>query len=327
MDMTHEPSADDQHGVFSGSTSSLTKSGLEHAVTRGRLVRLRRDLYVSADSYAAADSSPSAARARLRQHSVAAALAVRDAAASHRSGAVLSGVPIWSWQSQRPCITVPQGRDTGGLASHAHRARLPAEHVVDGRVPRTALRRTILDLAREHGVADAVVAGDFALHEGWVTPDELRGTAADCGRFPGIKRARRVIDLLDPRMESPLESVSRLVLRSISFPEPTPQVNIYSLDGRFLGRVDNYWDEFGVAGEVDGREKYDGEASLWDEKRRQDELEDAGLVIVRWGMPEVRSPASLRPKLYAAVARAARRSAEGRGWTAHPAYPSPLWAA
>ena len=53
--------------------------------------------------------------------------------------------------------------------------------------------------------------------------------------------------------------------------------------GRFLGRPDFYWDEFGVIGEADGMAKYDGTHDVAaDEKRRQGELEDAGLIAVRW---------------------------------------------
>jgi len=224
-------------------------------------------------------------------------------------------------------VTIGQGRDSGGLDNHVHRARLAPEHIIDGAVRRTTISRTVLDLAREHGIADAVVAGDFALHEGWTTLDMLRATAADCGRFPGIRRARRAIELLDPRMESPLESISRLVLRSIGFPNSVPQVNIHGLDGRFLGRVDNYWDEFGIAGEVDGRDKYGDHDDLWDEKRRQDDLSETNLVIVRWGMPEVREPERLRAKLTSAMQRAARQRHRGRDWTAVPAYADVLRAA
>jgi hypothetical protein len=67
--------------------------------------------------------------------------------------------------------------------------------------------------------------------------------------------ARRVVAFADARAESPLESISRLRMREHGVPAPEPQVEIW-IDGRFAGRVDFYWDEYGVIGEADGWGKY-----------------------------------------------------------------------
>ena len=99
------------------------------------------------------------------------------------------------------------------------------------------------------------------------------------------------------------------------------QTDILGLDGRFLGRGDFYWDEFRVVGEVDGRTKYADEDpvdAFYREKRRQERMEDAGLVFARWGKFEVDHPQALLAKIESAFARAARRPASERLWVARP---------
>lgn len=81
-------------------------------------------------------------------------------------------------------------------------------------------------------------------------------------------------------------------------------------DGKFLGRVDFYWD-CGVVGEADGRSKYDDRDVLIREKLRQEELENAGLVVVRWTWSDLATP-SLLPRLQRAFERAAARDASGQ---------------
>jgi hypothetical protein len=101
-------------------------------------------------------------------------------------------------------------------------------------------------------------------------------------------------------------------------PRPRLQPSIYDLDGRFLGRVDFYWDEFGVVGEADGRIKYDKRDVLTREKLRQEDLENAALVVVRWGWADTRSrPAALRRRLENAFERGRARDVAGipRAWT------------
>jgi hypothetical protein len=61
-------------------------------------------------------------------------------------------------------------------------------------------------------------------------------------------------------------------------------VNIEWRGTRF--RVDDWWEEFGIVGEADGRIKYEGSLAvgdtLWREKKRQHWLEQRDLLEVRW---------------------------------------------
>lgn len=125
----------------------------------------------------------------------------------------------------------------------------------------------------------------------------------------------------DPRSESPLESVSRLAIRDAHLPAPWLQPTVL-VDGRFVGRPDFYWDEFGVTGEADGWEKYEaGWQRLRDEKRRQERFEEAGLVVVRWGSDDLDRFDRVAERLLAAFRRGSRLPRSERRWVARPAEP------
>lgn len=296
---------------------------LHHAVRRGRLIRLARGIYAPAELWAGTDIDARVRRATMR--GIAATLAVRPSVASHRSAALLEGMPVWS-TSHDACVTV-KPRYTGDAdCAHLHRATVLPEHLVaDGMVTRTNPARTVLDTAREHGIEDAVVMGDFAVRNGLTDADELAECARACAGWPGIRRARAAINLLDPRSESPLESASRVRFTFTRIPAPDLQPRIYDLNGRFLGRLDFYWDEFGVAGEADGKLKYlidpadpAGSDAFWLEKERQQLLEEAGVFFVRWGRSDLTNMPRLVDRVEAQFARGQRRSAADRRFIVRP---------
>lgn len=189
--------------------------------------------------------------------------------------------------------------------------------LIDG-MPVTSVARTVIDLARSRPTATAVVALDKALHEGWVDYDDLEDVLRMCWNWPGIRRAHRVVRLADGRAESPLESISRLVMRDLHLPPPELQVWVRSRVG-VLARLDFYWDEFGVAGEADGRSKYRVDPAERDrEKERQEFLEDDNMVFVRWGWDQPwRAPQLFRVRLQNAFERGRLRDGSGlpRFWS------------
>jgi hypothetical protein len=103
-------------------------------------------------------------------------------------------------------------------------------------------------------------------------------------RWPGTRQARRAIALLDPRSESPGESVSRVRLHQEGLPAPELQQDRYDEDGRIVARVDFYWEKQRTIGEFDGKIKYGRllkrgqsiEDVVFAEKVREDALRDLG---------------------------------------------------
>jgi hypothetical protein len=238
---------------------------------------------------------------------------IRGSVVSHRSALLLHGLPVLGSRPAFPELTVgPRAR---GSAHHVllHRAGVEAGDVcmLDG-VPVLAVARTVADVGRARPLSTAVSAMDAALHAGLVTAADLDRTLVRCWNWPGIRRAQRAVRLTDGGAESPLETVSRLVMRWLSLPRPVLQPLILDRFNRPLGRLDFYWDEYGVAGEADGRSKYDSRSVLMAEKERQEVLEDCGLVFVRWGWDEpVRRPRLLKARIEAAFERGRQRDRSG----------------
>jgi hypothetical protein len=285
-------------------------SAIARAVGAGRLIRLRRDQFSLVASNPTLDA-------------IAAARSCTGSVISIRSAALFYRVPLYECEPAVPDLTV-QPRCTGDVAGALlHRATMRPEDIVelDG-VPVTSAARTLFDLARHLPLYAGVVALDFALHEKLTSRAELDEMIELCGNWPKIRRARRALALADERTESVLESVSRLVMLRLNIPAPRPQARVYNAAGVFRGRVDFYWEEFGVFGEADGRLKYKGDDdSLIVEKDRQDELEDLGLVAVRWGWQHAtRQVNVLARRLQHGFERGLRLRAAGspRLWSAPP---------
>jgi hypothetical protein len=130
----------------------------------------------------------------------------------------------------------------------------------------TTAAETILAAARDLGVLDLVILGDSALRLKHCTITELRIVAAQ--RRQGAPLLRQVVGLLDPRSESPWESVMRVLHVAAEIPVD-PQFEIFDDRGRFIARAD-----LRIRGTRRIHE-YDGE------KHREPEVQDADLVCDR----------------------------------------------
>jgi hypothetical protein len=171
-------------------------------------------------------------------------------------------------------------------------------------IPITTVARTIADIARTMARADAIAAGDAALRLGLATREEILDILTGMKHVRGCRTAQAVLPLLDPRRETALESWSAVRFWEWGLPEPTPQVDLYDDEG-FIGRVDFFWEEFGIIGEADGRLKYDEPGSLYAEKRREDRLRRLRGCrgVIRWGWIDLSPPRDrvLRDRLRAAL--------------------------
>jgi hypothetical protein len=294
--------------VAEAHTLGWTHSALRHAVSAGRLRRVRRGVYTSLDVITPIAMAVGAVRS------------VAGAVISHCSAVLLHGLPLLHQPPARPDLTVPPDGTGDTTRARLHRATLlPGEvELIDG-VPVTTVARTLIDLARRVSVGAAVVTIDAALNRSLVTYEELLEVIDRCRGWPNIRRAARAVQLSDPAAESPLESVSRLVIvLRLSLPRPRTQAIILDENGSFVGRCDFYWDHVGVFGEADGRSKYDGRDVLTGEKLRQEDLENLGLVGVRWGWRDLRyDQPRLRRRIENAFERGRLRDASGlpRKWS------------
>ena len=258
-----------------------------------------------------------------RAAALAAAEYVNGSVVSDRSALVMHGLPIVGPRPPVPELTVPPNGTGDVHRAHLYRASLPPEDVVIiCGVAVTSIARTLVDVGRHRSTAAAVAAVDAALYRGLTTLDEIEAVLRRCRNWPRIRRAQRAVELTDGRSESPLESVSRLVIARLGLPKPDLQPVVRDPTGIPLGRLDFYWDEFGVAGEVDGRAKYrDNDEAFPAEKERQERIEDLGVPFARWGWRlATQHPTGLRIKIEAAFERGRARDRSGfpRRWSISP---------
>ncbi|TLG03480.1 hypothetical protein FEK35_21300 [Nocardia cyriacigeorgica] len=220
-----------------------------------------------------------------------------EAVVSHVSAAVVHGLPVWDVPMDRVHVTRDRGagaRSTKQLTVHA--ARLDRGDVVRaGGLAVTSAARTVVDLARSVPFAHAVVIGDGALHAGLTTRRALEDQLMRARGRPGCPAARRAIQFLDSRSESPGESLSRIVIDRAGLPRPEQQATVLDDRGRFVARVDFLFPDRGVIGEFDGMVKYrtgrrPSEETVIAEKVREDALRSLGWLVVRWTWSDLTRP-------------------------------------
>jgi hypothetical protein len=294
-------------------------SALTRAIQSGRIVQIRRGQFCRPDQGGDTSDVFAVARETQRRAAIAAARVKEHGVVSHRSALVLHGLPVVGQPAPAPELTVPP-RGAGLIDdAHLHRATLAPDDVVlvDG-VPVTSPARTVFDVARSRSLSTGVSAMDAAIQRGLASPEQLHDLLRRYWNWPGIRRAQRAVALADGNSESPLESVSRLVFSAMHLPRPRLQALTLDRDGHPAGRLDFYWDEFGVAGEADGRGKYDARTVLTLEKIRQEHLENHAMVFVRWGWSDVFWRRQLlRARLLSGFERGSARDRSGfpRQWS------------
>ncbi len=237
----------------------------------------------------------------------------RPAVVSHVSAAVLHGLPLWSVPLTAVHVTRnPAAKSDSDRNLICHVCRLDPDEVtvVDG-VAVTSPTRTVLDLGRLIGFTPAVIAADEALHRGLTSPELLSSSLENMHGTRGSRNAARVVNFADGRSESVGESRSRVLLAESGLPTPDLQVPVYAEDGFFLGRGDFGYAEEKMIGEFDGQVKYGrllrpgqsaGE-SVFEEKRREDAIRDAGWQVARWTWPDLDVDGLVAARVQRALAR------------------------
>lgn len=278
--------------AFSAATAiaaGLTPDQIRQRVRSGAWVRVAKGSYLRAvvlhglDAYArrrALHEAQAVASARRHPGSV---IACESAAVVHR-------LPLWDPLPDRVRLLVGGDRWTGneGIVT-LRRGELHDSEIAVGPPPVTSPARTWFDIARSSGLAQALTVGDAGIRARLFNALDLAEVAGRNASARGSRRVSAVLPHVDGRRESPLESASWAYFVRHRVPLPMPQYVVRDA-GRFVARVDYWWDGLDLVGECDGRVKYLSADDLFAEKRREDQLRGLGLRVVRWGMSDLRSP-------------------------------------
>jgi Protein of unknown function (DUF559) len=138
---------------------------------------------------------------------------------------------------------------------------------IDGIYVTTPLR-TVFDCGRWLSLVEAVVVADALMHAELVSPAQLALYTTSHRRLRGVRQIDRVIELAEPKSESPMETRVRLLIVLAGYPQPTAQLIIRDLAGRIIARADLGYEAARLLIEYDG-------ALHWGQRRADDRRRDA----------------------------------------------------
>jgi hypothetical protein len=270
--------------------------------------RVRRGVYVAAEPWTAADTY-----SRHLTRVLAVDTTHRHPVFGHVSAAAIWGLPLadrpWPGEVHVIAASDSHARSKNGVV--VHRQLVNDGDVIerDGLLV-TTLERTVIDLARTMPFPVAVAAIDHSLYDKRarthvLTKEQLGESLLRTPNTNGRARARRAIDAARVGADNAGETLSRLAIVKLGFPEPLLQVRHVNPRGGFY-YTDHEWPAHKAIAEFDGFGKYLGQALrleqragdvVYEEKIREDHLRAENNGVARWGPPELRTPSEIARRL------------------------------
>jgi very-short-patch-repair endonuclease len=227
--------------------------------------------------------------------------------ASHRAGLCLWGCSWMDPSILEISVPRPKGPNPTGVIRHRVRDLAPKWVTEHNGIPVTTVDRTLVDLsavvgpiALERALEEALLKRLTTVPQLWLALERL----AKRGRT-GVRQFRAVLGaraLGDDLPESMLESIFAAILARAAVPQPVFQHRI-SVGGRWR-RLDFAYPDLKIAIEVDGFSVHSQRHVFEDDRRRQNDLELAGWLVLRFTFRDLRE----QPEKVASQVRAALRS-------------------
>jgi hypothetical protein len=214
--------------------------------------------------------------------------APQGAVVSHHTGAAVwkVDIPLQS-ESDVVHLTVPPGSKARNRSDRRiHRSALPPDDIERRWGCRvTTPERTWRDLAAVLEPA-ALLAVTDQLLDVLCRPADLERALARRPTGRGAARARRVLAVADPKVDSPMESVLRWLLHEAGLPRPVLQYRAVDDRRRQIGFGDLAWPERRVLIEFDGDHHRERTVFVHD-LRRQNRLVLEGWTVLRFSSADV----------------------------------------
>ena len=175
-------------------------------------------------------------------------------------------------------------RPTSGLAVH-QRIGAPLRRV-EGRLA-TAPAWTAVEIARTLRRPRALATLDAALHCGACTAADLEAAVREQRGRRGIVKVRELMEHMDGRAESPMESEARLVFIDGGLPTPELQYEIVDRCGD-LWRVDFAWPGAMVIAEYESMEWHANSEALKHDRIKTSRLQECGYCVIPIVVDDVR---------------------------------------
>jgi hypothetical protein len=252
---------------FIGS-EALRSNRLTPYALRSRFVAMHPDVYIPTDAEVTAISRAEAAWLWSRRQGV---VAGQSAAALHGAKWVDARRPAeLLWPNRRPPTGIHAWSDTFA----------DDEVEMVGGILMTTPARTALDIARRYSLGQAVAAIDALARAAHLKMADVEILADRYKGRRGIRKARMVLDLVDPGAESPRETWLRLLVIRNGFPRPQTQIPVYDEYGVLVAVLDMGWEDIKLALDYEGGH-HRNPVRFNKDIRRNDDVTELGWMDIR----------------------------------------------
>ena len=254
--------------AFIGS-EALAAGRLTPYALRSRFVAIHPDVYLPRVAELTASLRAKAAWLWSRREGV---IAGQSAAAMHGAKWVDACRPAEVlWSNRRP----PTG-------IHVWSDRIVDDEVavINGFLVTTPAR-TALDIACRYPLGKAVAAIDALARATHLKMADVELLADRYKGRRGIRKARTVLDLVDPGAESPQETWLRLLVIRNGFPRPQTQIPVHDEYGVLVAVLDMGWEDIKVAADYEGDHHRTDRRRFNRDIRRHEDVTELGWIDVR----------------------------------------------
>jgi hypothetical protein len=193
--------------------------------------------------------------------------------------------------------TRPHQRRIEGVV--VHRRIRPALRRLFNGIPVTTPEQTFVEASRTLSLVDRVITGDWLIHQRLTSLDVLQ-RFVDTVHDHGVKRARRAMVWVRERVESPRETILRLMIVFARLPEPEPNVTLGD-EYAPIGRPDLIFRRYRVLVEYDGLYHLRDRAQQNRDLQRREKLEALGWRVVVVTAEGMRQPHEVVWRVYRAL--------------------------
>jgi len=253
----------------------ISRKALEVAVHNRDVRRVLRGVYVRACAPDTVESRVAAARLVTSEHSV-----ICD-----RTAAWIHGIDVFAWHETEVLPPI----ESYVLRHHASSRRdgvaggsrdlLECDVMEVGGVRVTTPARTAVDLACKLSARDGLAALEAFMREFGITRMDMRRLLVRYFRRRGVRQARPLVAMADPRSESSGESWTRYEILTHGLPAPEPQHWI-EVDGIPTFRLDLAYPRHRIAVEYDGQEFHSSDSDREHDRRRRAWLRQHGWIVI-----------------------------------------------
>ncbi|MFC7496484.1 MULTISPECIES: endonuclease domain-containing protein [unclassified Nocardioides] len=200
------------------------------------------------------------------------------AIASHFSAARVYRLPVPDHPFEHVTVFRPRDRRRrDGVKSHVTTRLRRARHVRD--IPVLDPVSTFIQLAGHLSLVDLVVVGDALVREFSIAPARLVRLCARSGDYYA-RRAAEAAGYVRVGVDSPMESILRMLIVLAGLPEPQTNVQLFDESGALRRRFDLYYAGVRVIVEYDGRQHARDTAQWKRDLHRREEFDDDGYRIL-----------------------------------------------